>query len=448
MTERQERGYNPAILMSLSRVLSTLCVVSCALVPVADAQSPVVYRVRVDDIIHGITAKHVSDAIDEATEANAEFLLLELETPGGLDTAMREIVEKILNSPVPVVVYVSPPGARAASAGYVILLAADVAAMAPGTNTGAATPVSGTGQEIEETMAKKIQSDAAAYVRTLSLQRGRDPDLAQRGVTEAQSWTAEEALEAGLIDLIANSNTDLFEKLDGYTVRRVDKSEKVLAAANPSVQSVEMGWKDEILSVIANPNLAVLLGMLGLAGLYLEFTNPGTLIPGIVGVICLLLAAFAFQILPVNYVGLLLVLVGFGLLAAEAFTPSFGVMGTGGLVGLALGLFFLFEDQTLPTPALRVSFWTILPLVLFFAVMMFWIGHLVISAHRRTPATGEEGMIGRTAEVRQTIAPEGKVFLHGEYWDATASEPIESGQRVRVVSMDGLRLTVEPISTD
>lgn len=414
----------------------------------AQVEDPVVYRVRVDDIIHSITAKHVADAIDQATAANAEFVLLELQTPGGLDTAMREIVEKILNSAVPVVVYVSPPGARAASAGYVILLAADVAVMAPGTNTGAATPVSGTGQEIEETMAKKIRSDAAAYVRTLSLQRGRDPELAQRGVTEAQSWTAEEALEAGLIDLIATSNAELFDKLNGYQVTRVDKSEQVLRAESPTVRAVELSWKDEILSVIANPNLAVLLGMLGLAGLYLEFSNPGTLVPGIVGVIALLLAAFAFQILPVNYVGLLLVLVGFGLLAAEAFTPSFGVMGTGGLVGLSLGLFFLFEDQTLPTPALRVSVATIAPIVLFFAVLMFWIGHMVISSHRRTPATGQEGMIGQIAEVRETIAPRGKVFVHGEYWDATASEPIEAGRQVRVVAMKGLRLTVEPDSTE
>ncbi len=321
--------------MAISRVLSIICA-GLALSSATSESSGSIYKVEVNDIIHGVTARHIIRTIEKAAEDDAELVLLELGTPGGLYDSTRDIIEAILSSERPVVVYVAPAGAHAASAGFLIMLAADVAAMAPGTNTGAATPVSGTGQEIEETLAKKIQSDAAAYARSIAERRGRPPEIAEKAVTEAKSWTAQEALEAGLIDHIAGNEAELLSKLDGVAIRRIDGADVVVATAGASVVLEEMSLKDRILSVVANPNIAILLGLIGLAGLYLEFSNPGTLVPGIVGAICLLLAAFAFEILPVTAVGMILLLVGFGLLVAEAFTPSFGALGAGGVVSILI----------------------------------------------------------------------------------------------------------------
>jgi membrane-bound serine protease (ClpP class) len=347
-----------------------------------------------------------------------------------------------------VVVYVAPPGAHAASAGFLITIAADVAAMAPGTNTGAATPVSGTGQEIEETLAKKIQSDAAAYTRSIAERRGLPPDVAEKAVTEAKSWTAQEALEAGLVDYVVGSESELLSKLDGASVRRIDGRETVLATAGAAVLLQEMSAKDRILSVVANPNVALLLGLLGLAGLYLEFSNPGMLVPGIAGAIALLLAAFAFEILPVTAVGVLLLLVGFGLLVAEAFTPSFGALGTGGVIALLFGALMLFEEQPLPTPALEVSLSVILPITLFLAALVIFLGRKMVEAQRHAPVTGMEGLMGRIGFARTDIDSSGKVFVQGAYWDARSRSPIREGTKVRVVGNEGLILDVEPVATD
>ena len=407
---------------------------------------PPVYRVEVVDIIHSVSAGRVVETIERAAEAEAGLVLLRLDTPGGLDTAMREIIEAILNSEVPVAVFVGPSGSRAASAGYLITLSADISGMAPGTNMGAATPVAGTGGEMPETLSRKVESDAAAYLRSIAERRGRDIELAEQGVTEARSWTASEALEGGLIDLVAASEAEFLEALDGRAVARADGGEAVLRTAGAPVISTELTLRERVLSVIANPNLAVLLGMIGLLGLYLEFSNPGLLIPGILGGIALLLAGFGLNLLPVSALGVLLLLAGLGLLTAEALTPSFGIMGASGAAALVVGLFFFFEEQSLPTPALEVTYGLVVPSVLLFAVIVFLLGRMVVRAQRTPTVTGREGMIGQTATARTGISAggEGTVFLRGEYWDATAAEPVSEGERVRVLEVDGLILRVAP----
>jgi membrane-bound serine protease (ClpP class) len=431
--------------MGISRVLSIICAGIAVFATGAEAGGPV-YKVEVNDIIHGVSARHIIKTIEKAAADDAELVLIELGTPGGLYDSTRDIIEAILSSERPVVVYVAPAGAHAASAGFLITIAADVAAMAPGTNTGAATPVSGTGQEIEETLAKKIQSDAAAYARSIAERRGRPPEAAEKAVTEAKSWTAQEALAEGLVDYIAGSEAELLSKLDGVAIRRIDGTEVVVATAGAAIEVEEMSTKDRILSVVANPNVAILLGLIGLAGLYLEFSNPGTLVPGIVGAICLLLAAFAFEILSVTAVGVLLLLVGFGLLVAEAFTPAFGALGAGGVISILIAALLLFEEQPLPTPALEVSLSVILPVTLFLAVVTVVMGRKVLEAQRHVPVTGQEGLLGKIGTVRTEIQGRGKIFIHGEYWDARARERIAEGAKVKVVGVDGLTLDVEPVA--
>ncbi len=419
------------------------CVGLAAIVglPLSALAAPI-YKVVLNDVIHGVTAGHVIDTIDAAAEDDAELVLIELETPGGLLVSTRHMIEAILGSERPVVVYVAPAGARAASAGFLIMISADVAVMAPGTNTGAATPVSGIGPELEGTMQKKVISDAAAYTRSIAERRGRNPETAEKAVTETLSWTATEAKEAGLIDYIVESEEELLEILDGMTIERAG-GDIILATAGQEVVVREMTRKQKILSFIANPNIAVLLGMIGLAGLYLEFSNPGSLVPGILGAIAILLAAFAFEILPVNIVGVVLLVAGFGLLIVEVFTPSFGVMGAGGVIGIVLGALFLFEEQPLPTPALRVSLSMILPVAILLGLIVVVVGRKVVEAQRRPPLTGNESLVGRFARTRTPIDGEGKVFIHGEYWDARSAEPIDEGERVKVVAVDGLMLQVE-----
>ncbi len=418
--------------------------------PSAAAAAPDVHQVDVVDIIHSVSARRVLTTISAAEEAGAGLVLVRLDTPGGLDTAMREIIEAILNSAVPVAVFVGPSGSRAASAGYLITLAADVSGMAPGTNMGAATPIAGTGGEMPETLSRKVESDAAAYLRSIAERRGRDVALAEQGVTEARSWTASEALEAGLVDLVADNTEEFLAAVHGRTVTRIDGTEVTLDTAGALIVETEMSFRDRALSVIANPNLAVLLGMIGLLGLYLEFSNPGLLIPGILGGIALLLAAFGLNFLPVSLLGVLLLLAGIGLLTAEALTPSFGIMGLSGAVALVIGLLFFFDEQSLPTPALQLTWGLVLPSVLVFAVLVFFLGQLVVRAQRRPAVTGREGMIGLVATVRSDIPPggEGKVFVHGEFWDAVAAAPVSAGERVKVLEVEGLILRVGPASED
>ncbi len=403
-------------------------------------------QVDVVDIIHSVSAARVVETIRVAAEREAGLVLIRLDTPGGLDTSMREIIEAVLNSEAPVAVFVGPSGARAASAGFLITLAADISGMAPGTNMGAATPIAGTGGEMPETLSRKVESDAAAYLRSIAERRGRDVELAEQGVTEARSWTASEALEAGLIDLVANDVGAFLAALDGRTVRRIGGEEQALQVGGLPVVLTEMSLRDRALSFIANPSLAVILGMIGLLGLYLEFSNPGLLFPGILGVVALVLAGFGLNLLPVNALGVLLLLVGIGLLVAETLTPSFGVLGLGGAVALAAGLLFFFEEQSLPVPELGVSFGFVIPTVIVFAALVLFLGQMVLRAHRAPPVTGREGMVGLVATARTAIPADGPgtVFVHGEYWQAVAPHPVAVGERVRIQAVEGLVLRVEP----
>lgn len=412
------------------------------------AWSRSIYEFEVNDIIHRVTAQYLIDGIEQAEEDDGELVLIRLHTPGGLDTAMRQIIEKILNSKVPVAVYVAPSGARAASAGFLITISADIAAMAPGTNIGAAHPVSGSGQPMDETLSKKVESDAAAYIRSIAAKRGRNVELAEKGVVESQSWTESEALESNLIDYIAASEKELLEKLDGTTIQRFDGSEVVLHTKDREVIQVEMSTPQRILSVISHPNIAYILMTLGVLGLYFELANPGAVLPGVIGVICLILAFFALQVLPVNYAGLLLVLVGIGLLIAEALTPTFGALGLGGVLAVVLGSLILFEEQSLPTPALHLSWTVILPVTLLLVVVFGFLGRLVIKAQLGKPTTGDMGLVGEIGTAQTEIEGTGKVFIHGEFWDVTSRHKINRGEKIRVTGIQGLVLEVEPVSKD
>ena len=407
-----------------------------------------VYKVAVDDIIHGVTAQYIVDGIEKAEAEGGELVLIKLQTPGGLDTSMREIIEKILNSKVPVAVYVSPSGARAASAGFLITIAADIAVMAPGTNIGAAHPVAAGGQQMDETMSKKVESDAAAYIRSIAAKRGRNVELAEKGVVESQSWTEQEALEVGLIDYVVGDEAELLETLDGVTITRFDGREVVLETKDSEVIELEMTAPQRILSVISNPNIAYILMTLGVLGLYFELSNPGAVLPGVVGIICLIMAFFALQVLPVNYAGLLLIVVGIGLLIAEAFTPTFGALGLGGVVALLLGSLILFEKQTFPTPALQLSWLVILPVTLTLVIMFGFIARLVVKAHLEKPTTGTVGMVGEIGTAATEIDGTGKVFVHGEFWDVRSQNKITKGEQIRVTGIHGLVLDVEPVSKD
>jgi membrane-bound serine protease (ClpP class) len=407
-----------------------------------------VYKVAVDDIIHRVTARYIIDGIEKAEAEGGELVIIKLETPGGLDISMREIIEKILNSKVPVAVFVGPSGARAASAGFLITIAADVAAMAPGTNIGAAHPVAAGGEQMDEVMSKKVESDAAAYIRSIAAKRGRNVELAEKGVVESQSWTETEALEAGLIDYVVESEAELLETLDGVTVTRFDGEEVVLQTKDAEIIEFEMTTPQRILSVISNPNIAYILMTLGVLGLYFELSNPGAVFPGVVGIICLILAFFALQVLPVNYAGLLLILVGIGLLIAEAFTPTFGALGLGGVIAVVLGSLILFEKQSLPTPALHLSWAVILPVTLTLVIMFGFIARLVVKAHLRKPFTGDVGLVGKIGTAETDIDGKGKVFVHGEFWDVRSQNKIAKGEAIRVTAVHDLTLDVESVSKD
>jgi membrane-bound serine protease (ClpP class) len=365
-----------------------------------------------------------------------------MDTPGGLDTAMRDIVQSILNSPLPVVVYVAPSGARAASAGVLITMAAHIAVMAPGTNIGAAHPVGLGGGKMDETMLKKVENDAAAYAKSLAEQRGRNVEWAVKAVRESESVSARKALELGIIDLVASSLPELIEKIDGREIETV-YGKKTLALKDLPVESSEMGWRYRLLDTLSNPNIAYILMMLGFYGLFFELSNPGVIFPGVFGAICLILAFFALQTLPVNYAGVLLILLAIILFLAEIKVTSYGVLSLGGIVALLLGSLMLIES---PDPALRVSWYVILPMVATTAGFFLFAVSFALRAQMRQPTTGQEGLVGKRAKVMTPIREEGKVFVHGEYWNAESDETFEVGDTVEIVSVSELMLKVKSVS--
>jgi membrane-bound serine protease (ClpP class) len=410
---------------------------------------PVVYSAVVDALIHPVSAEFIDQTIAEADAANAALVVLTLRTPGGLVDSTRSINTSIINAQTPVVVYVGPSGTRAASAGFLITIAADVAAMAPGTHIGAAHPVSGTGAEMDEVAAGKAASDVAAYARSIADQRGRNVDLAESAVMDSRSFTEREAIEADppLVDLIATDLEDLLEQLDGRTITRWNGDEIVLNTQNATVEDVEMNWRQELLSAVAHPQVAVLLFSLGTLGLTVELWNPGGIVPGVVGGLCLLLAFFAFQILPINYVGLLLILFGLLLLVAEMLTATYGLLATGGIVSMILGAVMLIDS---PAPELQLGWPFILSSMFALGVITALLVRLGVRSQLSRPMTGRAGMIEEVGEALSPIGPNepGRVSTHGEIWMAMSDQDIEQGERVRVVDVDGMRLTVRRLTPD
>lgn len=403
-------------------------------------EKPLVLRARVKSAIHPVSAELIQDAVREADTARAAALVVELDTPGGLLTSTREITTAILGSQTPVVVFVSPSGAQAASAGFFILMAADIAAMAPGTNTGAAHPVGAQGEDIGEHMGKKAEEDAAANIRALARRNGRNIQLAQSAVIESRSFTADEALEGKLIDLIAPDFDRLLAALDGRTFRR-GESTVTLRTRGAEVREIEMSPLRRLLAVIADPNIAFILLSLGGLGLYFELMNPGAILPGVVGAISLILGFFALSVLPVNYAGLALLLLALVLFIAEIKVVSHGLLAVGGVVALVLGALMLFKTAE---PALRVSLEVIVSLALFSLLLVGFLTFMVYRARQAPVRTGLEGLVHEIGTARSAIAPRGKVFVHGEIWDAVSDEPVAQGEPVEVVAVRNLTLAVRP----
>lgn len=401
---------------------------------------PLVLRARVKSAIHPVSAELIQDAVREADAARAAALVIELDTPGGLMTSTRDITTAILGAQTPVVVFVSPSGAQAASAGFFILMAADIAAMAPGTNTGAAHPVGGQGEDIGEHMGKKVEEDAAANIRALARRNGRNIQLAQSAVVDSRSFTADEALEGKLIDLIAPNFNSLLDALDGRTFRR-GESTVTLRTRGAEVREIEMSPLRRLLAIIADPNIAFMLLSLGGLGLYFELMNPGAIFPGVVGAICLILGFFALSVLPVNYAGLALLLLALVLFIAEIKVVSHGLLTVGGVTAMVLGALMLFKTAE---PALRVSLEVIASLAIFSTALVGFLMFMVHRARQAPVRTGLEGLIHEIGTARSAIAPRGKVFVHGEIWDAVSDEPVASGEPVEVVAVRNLTLAVRP----
>ncbi|HSN89105.1 MAG TPA: nodulation protein NfeD [Thermoanaerobaculia bacterium] len=399
-----------------------------------------VYRVKVKGAIHPVSAELIGDAIREADAAGAAALVIELDTPGGLVTSTREITTAILGAKTPVVVYIAPAGAQGASAGFYILMSADVAAMAPGTNTGAAHPVGGQGETVEGVLGKKMEEDAAANIRSMALRNGRNVELAQAAVLDSRSYSAQEALDGKLIDLIAPTVPALLRVIDGRQVQR-DGAAVTLRTVDSEVVEVELSAFRRFLGVLADPNIASMLLVLGFLGLYFELMNPGAILPGVVGAICLILGFFALSVLPVNYAGLALILLAVILFIAEIKVVSYGLLAVGGTVSLVLGLLMLFKT---PEPALRVSLEFIAVLAVFSLAVVGFLTMMSLRMSRVPVRTGPEGMLHELGTARTALAPRGKVFVHGEIWDAVAEEPVAAGETVQVTGVRNLTLAVRP----
>lgn len=403
--------------------------------------------VKIADGINPVIARFITEEIERTNRERMRAFILELDTPGGLDTAMRDIIQAILNSDAPVVVYVSPKGARAASAGALITLAADFAVMAPGTNIGAATPVAlgGGGGEQDSAMMEKVLQDAVAYARSLADQRGRNPEWAERIIREGLSSPAREALEQQVIDFIAEDEADLLAQLDGRRYLRAGQ-ERILDTQGVEILRAEMNWRQQILTAISNPNVAYLLLMLGFLGIFFELSNPGAIVPGAIGAIALLLAFFGLQTLPVNYVGVLLLLLALVLFILEIYVSSYGMLTVGGILSMSLGSLMLIDSAD---PYVQISraviFATVLVSTSFFVIVIYY----VTRTQRRPAFSGSEGMVGERGKAVSAIAPEGRVFVHGELWTAHSEEPIEEGATVEVVAMiPGMKLEVRRIDGD
>lgn len=413
-------------------------------VAAGEGRGPVVL-LTLDGAVQPASLRYLRRGLEEAAERRAEAVILRLDTPGGLVTSLRDMTSAIIESKVPVVVWVAPPGARAASAGFFLLLAADVAAMAPGTNTGAAHPVPiGQREDADETAATKAANDVAAFARALAAQRGRPVELAEEAVLDSRSFAVEEAAREGLIDVVAADLPALLGLLDGRVVTRVGGELDRLDVAGARVVAIEPTWAERLLMVIADPSVAFLLLTIGMLGILAEILSPGAVVPGVLGGICLLLALYALSVVPVNWVGALLLAAALGLFVAEALVTSYGLLALAGLICFVLGAMMLVES---PVPGVAsIGLGLVLPTAVLFALVIVFLMTRVVRARRAPAVTGLEALVGEVGTAMSPLEPEGLVFVHGEYWHAISSPgPVPSGARVRVVRVEGRTLGVAPV---
>jgi membrane-bound serine protease (ClpP class) len=423
--------------------------------PVTSPASANVVELRIDGEIEPILADYIVHGIDQANTDHASLILITINTPGGLDTSMRAIIQAILRSSVPVATYVYPTGSRAASAGFYILLSADVAAMSPGTETGAASPImeiGGQPVQIDDTLRKKIVNDATAYLRSYTSKRGRNVELAATAVTDAKAFSDKEALDGKLIDIVTASKEDLLAQLNGRVITRFDGTITKLSLAHPVVVPREMTGREKFLTRIVQPDAFFILLILGVLGLYVEFTRPGAFAPGVIGGIAFVLALFAMHLLPINFAGVLLIVLAMALFVLEAKFPTHGILGVGGVVAMVLGALFLIRS---PMTGMGVSLWTALAVVIPFGIIVIILMRLVLRSRTWKISTGKEELVGEVGEVRTAVGSDhnpdemGSVFVHGELWRAATrpGERIPEGARVRVKKVKGLTLEVEPVES-
>ena len=401
-----------------------------------------IYSIEVDAIINPATAKFITDSIDEATQQGAQCLIIQLDTPGGLMESMRIIVKKILASNIPIIVYVAPGGARAASAGVFITIAAHIAVMAPGTHIGAAHPVTlGAEGKESKTMTEKVVNDAVADIKATAKTRGRNVDWAEKAVRKSVSITDEEALKLKVIDFISPDLQDLLTKIDGKVVK-FDGVTRTLLTKGVKPRSIQMSWRDRLLDIISNPTIAYILLMLGIYGIFFELSSPGAILPGVVGGIFLILAFYALQMLPVNYAGLALIFFAIILFIAEIKVVSHGLLAVGGVISLLLGSLMLFQS---PGEYMKISLSVIIPAVLVSAGFFIFATTKAVKARLTKPTTGMEGLVGEVGIASTTIAPEGKISIHGEFWNVISNQTVEKGEKVQVIGSANLKLKVKKI---
>ena len=420
------------------RLLSVLFLIT---VLKANGEERKVFVAEIDGPINPAVQEYIADLIKRAEREEAELIMILMDTPGGLDESMREIVKDIENSSVPVAVFVYPPGARAASAGAIIALSAHIAIMAPGTNIGAAHPVVMGGEKMDEEMKKKVVNDAVAFAKSLAKKHGRSEVWAERVVKESISYTADEALKERVIEFIVQNPADCLEKLDGYKVNTV-LGERVLRTKGAVLVRVEMGWREKLLNVFSNPNIAYILLMIGMWGIFFELSHPGAIFPGVVGAICLILGLYSLHTLPVSFAGVALILLGLILFFAEIKITSYGMLALGGVISILLGTIMLFKSSP---PYYRFSLRIVLPLFIFTVLFFGTLAYIAITAQFQKPRVGIEALIGEEGEAVTDIEPEGKVFVHGEYWDAFSETPIKKGERVRVEEVKKFKVVVKRV---
>ncbi|HEY7402808.1 MAG TPA: nodulation protein NfeD [Candidatus Angelobacter sp.] len=406
------------------------------------AASAEILKIVVDDTIQPLSEQRFERAIQEAEATHADALLIELRTPGGLMSSMEGIIQKLLAAKVPTIIYVTPAGSDASSAGFFILEAADVAAMAPGTNTGAAHPVWGGGQIMDPIMKEKMENYAASLLRSYTTKHGRNVEVAESAVRQSKSFTADEALAQHLVDYIARDEQDLFHQLEGKTITRFDGSKVQLHLVDKGVRVQEMTLKQHTLAVLMNPSIAFIIFAIGMLAIFVEFNHPGAIIPGVVGFVCVLLSLYTLDFLPLRSIGLVLIVAAFAMFIAEAKIQSHGVIGTGGVVLMVLGALLLVDG---PIPQMRVQLWAALSVAIPMGLITVFLMSVALKARKNKVVTGEQGLIGQIGLVTAALAPAGKVFVQGALWDAVAPQNVEAGQRVVVRHVENLVLQVEPV---